>query len=87
MKRETGEESSGGSQPPAIYSVKEKLPRFGQWVMVFSGRERSLGFLGPHGIWRDVHSGCPLDNVESWQSLEGEPQPRGEQPTRQAAQS
>ena len=54
----------------AFISNKDKLPHFGEWVTVIADGDRCLGFLGPHGVWRDLHSGCPLDNVEFWQPLE-----------------
>ena len=67
---ETETRSSGSAPSPAFISVNERLPRFGQWVRIVTPGHRCLAFLGPHGIWRDVHSGCPIDNVECWQPLE-----------------
>ena len=74
VKTETDEGLLSGTQSPAIYSVNNNLSRFDQWVVVLAAHKRSLGFLGPHGIWRDVNSGCPIDNVESWQPLHRENQ-------------
>lgn len=46
--------------------VNDKLPRWGQWVVVQAPSVRCLGFLDPSGAWRDARDGHIIDNVQSW---------------------
>ena len=75
---ETVTRNSSEIEANAFISTIDKLPRFSQWVRVVANGDRCLGFLSPEGVWRDVHSGCPLDNVEFWRSLEDDPRARTE---------
>ena len=56
----------------AIYSVYERLPRWGQWVMVEACSIHSLGFLDPRGGWRDASDGHVIEGVESWSPLKND---------------
>ena len=53
----------------ANYSVYERLPRWGQWVMAEASSVHSLAFLHPNGGWRDARDGHIIENVESWSPL------------------
>ena len=46
--------------------VNDKLPRWGQWVVVEAPSVRCLGFLDPSGGWRDARDGHIIENVQSW---------------------
>ena len=56
----------------ANYSVYERLPRWAQWVTVEASSVHSLGFLDPHGLWRDARDGHIIESVESWSPLNNE---------------
>ena len=49
--------------------VNDKLPRWGEWVMVEAPSVRCLGFLDPSGGWRDARDGHIIENVESWSPI------------------
>ena len=49
--------------------VNDKLPRWGQWVMVEAPSVRCLGFLDPESGWRDACDGHKIENVESWSPI------------------
>jgi hypothetical protein len=46
--------------------VNDKLPRWGQWVMVEAPSLRRLAFLDPGGAWRDARDGHVIEDVQSW---------------------
>ena len=48
------------------YLANDKLPRWGQWVMVEAPSLRCLGFIDPSGGWRDARDGHIIENVQSW---------------------
>jgi hypothetical protein len=48
------------------YLANDKLPRWGQWVMVVTPFGRCLGFLDPQGEWRDACDGHIIESVVSW---------------------
>jgi hypothetical protein len=50
--------------------VNDKLPRWGQWVMVEAPSVRCPGFLDPNGLWRDARDGHIIENVRSWSTME-----------------
>ena len=74
MKTAIAERVSRGTQSSALFSVNDKLPRWGQRVMVVTPLFESLGFFGPDGEWRHARDGTPIENVQSWHALatEGE---------------
>ena len=64
MKTDQG--SLSGTQSVEIYSVNDKLPRWGQSVIVVTPYFHCRGFLGPEGEWRDTGDGSLIENVQSW---------------------
>ena len=52
------------------YMTSDKLPRWGQWVMVVTPFGRCLGFLDPQREWRDARDGSLLKDVQSWHLME-----------------
>jgi hypothetical protein len=54
----------------AFTSVKDKLPRFGQWVMVATPFACCVGFLRPGGVWREARDGTRIEQVESWHEMD-----------------
>ena len=52
--------------------VNDKLPRWGQWVIVEAPSVRCLGFLDPNGGWRDARDGHIIENVQSWSTTESD---------------
>ena len=54
----------------AFISVKDKLPPFGQWVMVATPFACCVGFLGPWSVWRDVRDSTRIEQVEAWHALD-----------------
>jgi hypothetical protein len=70
MKTEEG--LTGETQPPALLSVNDKLPRLGQWVMVVTPWFHCLGSLGPHGEWRHTGDGSVIENVQSWYPIDAD---------------
>jgi len=54
----------------AFISVEDKLPRFGQWVMVATPFACCVGFLGPWGVWREAHDSTRIEQVESWHPVD-----------------
>jgi hypothetical protein len=59
------EGSSSETQLSAIYSVNDKLPRWGQCVAVVTPCYHCRGFLDPGGEWRHT-DGSVIENVQSW---------------------
>jgi len=57
-------------EAPAPFSVNDKLPRCGQWVMVKSPSVDCLGFLDLSGVWYDAHDGSLIENVQAWQPIQ-----------------
>jgi len=51
---------------PAIYSVNDKLPRFGQCVAVVTPYSQCRGFIDPGGEWHDISDGSVIEDVQSW---------------------
>jgi len=49
--------------------ANDKLPRWGQWVMVEAPSVRCLGFLDPSGAWRYARDGHIVENVQSWSPI------------------
>lgn len=74
MKTTTAERTPASIRSPALFSVNDKLPRWGQWVMVVTPVFQSLGFFGPDAEWRHVRDGSPIEDVQSWYAIamEGE---------------
>jgi hypothetical protein len=54
---------------PAIYSVNDKLPRWGQCVAVVTPYFHCPGFLDPGGEWRRQTDGSVIENVQSWYGI------------------
>jgi len=54
----------------AFTSVKDKLPRFGQWVMVATPSACCVGFLGPWSVWREAQDSTRIEQVESWHAMD-----------------
>jgi len=52
--------------------ANDKLPRWGQRVMIEASSVRCLGFLDPHGGWRDARDGHIIENVQSWSRVEAD---------------
>ena len=48
------------------YLASDKLPRWGQWVMVATPFDQCLGFLDPQGDWHDACDGHIIEGVVSW---------------------
>jgi len=68
MKAKPKENRSEGAT--AFISVKDKLPRFGQWVMVATPFACCVGFLGPWSVWREAQDSTRIEQVESWHSVD-----------------
>jgi len=68
--------------------ANNKLPRWGQWVMVVTPLGSRLGFLDPQAGWRDARDGSLLGDVQSWHPMDSEQAPAmrtaSQQKTRQA---
>src|SRR5688500_11614928 len=64
MKADQG--LSNEAQPFEIYSINDKLPRWGQCVVVVTPCYNCRGFLDPRGEWRDAGDGSVIENVLSW---------------------
>jgi hypothetical protein len=74
MKTLPAERTSASIQSAALFSVNDKLPRWGQRVMVVTPVFESLGFFGPDAEWRHARDGSPIEDVQSWYAIamEGE---------------
>lgn len=69
METALTERTSGGTESPGQFSVNDKLPRWGQRVMVITPIFKCLGFLGPDSKWRDAWDGSAIEGVQSWSSM------------------
>ena len=56
----------------AFISVKDKLPRCDQWVMVVTPWFHCLGFLDSHGEWRHTGDGSVVEDVQSWYPIDAD---------------
>jgi hypothetical protein len=59
------DEGSSSETRTAIYSVNDKLPRWGQYVAVVTPYFHCRGLLDPGGEWHHT-DGSVIKNVQSW---------------------
>lgn len=59
------------SRSPAIYSVNDKLPRWGQSVGVVTPYFHCRGLLDPGGEWHHT-DGSVIENVQSWYPVDAD---------------
>ena len=57
---------------PAIYSVNDKLPRWGKCVAVVTPYHQCRGFIDPGGEWHDISDGSVIEDVQSWYLIDAD---------------
>ena len=54
-----------------VVPIAERLPRYGQWVIVVTRSFRCMGYFHADETWRDVNRHEVIKDVQGWCPLNG----------------